>query len=246
MWELENWTAREYEKFVLYLQGMEDLEYRKFHSKLLPGIERLIGIRTPKMREIAKQIVKGDYKGFLAQSNKQYKNGHSYYEQIIIEGMVIGYISNKKTKKLNEIKVYISDFAPKINNWAICDSFCSGLKIIDKYPAEFWDFIIQYVEEAEEFKVRMGIVLLMNYYLKEEYIDFVLLKCNQVKRDDYYVNMAIAWLISVAFVNFEDKTLEYLKHNQLSKFTYNKAIQKITESNRVSKEQKDLIRSMKR
>ncbi len=246
MWELEAWTEKEYKKFVVYLKEMEDVEYRNFNSKLIPGIEHLIGIRTPKMREIAKQISKGNYEDFLHQSNKQFKQGNFYYEQSVMEGMVIGYSSNTKKSNLDETKQHISNFAPKIDNWATCDMFCGGMKIINNHPEEFWNVILQYVDESDEFKVRMGIVLLMDYYLRDDYIDQVLLTCDQVKQEDYYVNMAIAWLVSVAYVKFQNKTLNYLKNNHLSKFTYNKSLQKIIESNRVSKEEKNIIRTMKR
>lgn len=246
MWKLETWNKTEYRKFVLYLKEIQDIEYREFHHKLLPGVEDLIGIRTPKMREIAKEIVKGNYEEFLLQSNACYKNGETYYEQIVVEGMVIGYSSERKIKEIDKIKNYIRQFAPKINNWATCDIFCSGMKIIKKYPDDFLEFILQYVDKSKEFEVRMGIVLLMDYYLKEKYMDIIFLKCDEVDSKDYYVNMAVAWLISVAFVKFEKKTLRYLEKNQLSKFTYNKALQKIVESNRVSKETKDNIRKMKR
>ncbi len=246
MWELESWTEKEYEDFIVQLKEMEDTEYRSFHSSLLPGIDHLIGIRTPKMREIAKQICKGNYEDLLYQSNKHFIQGKVYYEQSVIEGMVIGYCTNTKKATIYQTKQYISDFAPKIDNWATCDIFCAGMKAIQKKPEEYWNFILQYVDDCAEFKVRMGIVLLMDYYLIEEYIDRVLLICDRVKQEDYYVNMAIAWLISVAYVKFQDKTMDYLKNNNLSKFTYNKALQKIVESNRVSKEEKEVIRTMKR
>lgn len=246
MWKLDIWTKKDYQDFVYYLKELEDVDYRSFQINLVPGVEKLIGIRTPKMREIAKQIAAGDFESFLQQSDAHCREGNFYYEQAVVEGMVIGYCCGKKIKDILQIKVYISNFAPKIDNWATCDIFCAGIKVIGKHPQEFWDFLLAYVENGEQFKVRMGIVLLMNYYLKDEYIDAVLLKCDQVKMDDYYVNMAIAWLISTAYVKFKEKTLHYLQENNLSKITYNKALQKIIESNRVSAEEKMLMRSMRR
>ncbi|MFA9466020.1 MAG: DNA alkylation repair protein [Velocimicrobium sp.] len=246
MWKLDAWTDKEYEEFVLYLKGLEDIDYRKFHSNLLPGIKRIIGIRTPKMRELAKQITKGDYESFLKQSDLHILKGQSFYEQVVIEGMVIGDSSNKKIPDIDRTKEYIRAFAPKIDNWATCDNFCSGMKVIHKFPQEFWEFVLDYVDSSSEFEVRMGIVLLMNYYLTEEYIERVLLKCDEVNREDYYINMAIAWLISVAYVKFETKTLDYLEENHLSEFTYNKALQKIIESNRVSNEKKEFIKNRKK
>lgn len=246
MWKLEVWTSKDYEAFVGCLKEQEDIPYREFHSRLIPGTEQLIGIRTPKMREIAKEIAGGDYVSFLQQSEQYFRKGSFYYEQAVIEGMVIGYCCGRKTKDIAQIKAYIAGFAPKIDNWAVCDIFCGGIKVIGKHPQDFRDFILHYTESKEPFKVRMGIVLLMSYYLTDEYVEEVLLRCDRIKTEEYYVNMAIAWLISVAYVKFKEKTLDYLEKNDLTKFTYNKALQKIIESNRVSAEEKKFIRSIRR
>lgn len=245
MWTLENWNQEKYTDFVAYLKQLEDLDFRNFHKGLLPGIEHIIGIRTPVLRNIAKEIVLGNGDDFLRCAQVLYHK-EMYYEETMIEGMVIGFLSLKKSALPDQIKGYIQNFAKKINNWAVCDIFCAGMKGIKNYQEEFWEFILEYVEAEEEYQVRMGIVLLMDYYLDDVYIDAVLEHCDRLNTNDYYINMAVAWLISLAYLKFEDKTMNFLNENHLSDITYNKALQKIVESNRVMKEKKELIRSMKR
>ena len=94
--------------------------------------------------------------------------------------------------------------------------------------------------------MRFGVVMLLDYYIEEAYIDRVLRLLNEARHDGYYVKMAVAWAVSVCYVKFPEKTMEYLKNNTLEDFTYNKALQKITESLRVGRDEKELIRSMKR
>ena len=108
-----------------------------------------------------------------------------------------------------------------------------------------FEFIQQYISSKNEFEVRFAVIMLMDYYLTDEYIDEVFKIYNEIKLDKYYVKMAVAWGISVAFVKYENKTREFLKNNSLDKFTFNKTLQKIIESNRVSKEAKDEMRGMK-
>ena len=159
--------------------------------------------------------------------------------------MIIGFIKNKE-KNINKISKYIEYFIPSIKNWAICDVFCAGLKITKKYPKEMWNFINKYLKSNEEFEIRFGIVMLLDYYIKEEYMDKIFDITDSIKHQGYYVKMAVAWLLSICYIKYPDKTLEYLKHTNIDDFTYNKALQKIIESYRVTEENKEIIRKMKR
>lgn len=217
------------------LINLSDEKYKNFHSNLCPGVENILGVRLPLLRKIAKDLSKSNYKEYLDDSNIE------YYEEIMIEGLTIGYI-----KVDNETRFkYIKEFIPKINNWAICDTFCNNLKFTKKNMDEMWNFIINYLSSKKEFELRFAIVMMLNFYITPEYIDKVLDILNNINHDGYYVKMAVAWAISFAYIRFPDKTLSFLQNNNLDKFTYNKSLQKIIESNRVSKEDKDLIRSMK-
>lgn len=211
-------------------------EYQAFSSKLLPGTENILGVRVPYLRKMAKQIAKGEWRSYLADAS------NDYYEEIMLQGMVIGYAN----ASMSEILQQIEHFIPKIDNWAVCDSFCNGLKITKKYPTEMWNFLQSYLKDSREFYIRFGVVMLLIYYISEEYVDEALQTMDSIKSDAYYVKMGVAWAISMYFVKLPDKTMSYLKNNNLDDFTYNKTLQKITESLKVDKETKNLIRAMKR
>lgn len=214
----------------------QDLKYKKFHSSLCPNIDKIIGVRMPELREMAKKISIQNYVKFLNEGQEE------YYEELVLKGLVIGYanISIEETLK------YLKKFVPKINSWAVCDTTCSNLKITKKYMSEMWEFLKQYLVSKNEYEIRFVIVMYLNYYLTDEYIDEILQEIDKIKNDDYYVKMAIAWLISFAYIKQKDKTEKYLQENNLDKFTQNKAIQKICESYRVKKEDKDMLRMLKK
>lgn len=218
------------------LINLADEKYRNFHSNLCPGVENILGVKLPILRKIAKNLSKEDYNDFL--SNEDTK----YYEEIMIEGLTIGYLKIDNESRFK----YIKNFIPKINNWAVCDSFCNNLKFTKKNINEVWNFILPYTTSENEFDIRFAVVMMLNFYMIEDYIDKVLNILNNIHHDGYYVKMSVAWAVSFAYIHFPEKTLAFLKNNNLDNFTYNKSLQKIIESNRVSKEDKDLMRSMKK
>lgn len=215
---------------------LSDDKFKTFHSRLCPNTDNIIGVRLPLLRQLAKEIAKGDWRNFLSNSKEE------YYEEILINGLVIAYAKCDVEERLN----YIESFVPKIDNWAICDSFCNTLKFVNKNKEIMWEFIQPYLKSYNEFEIRFAVVIILNYYITEDYIDLVLKTLDNIKHDGYYVKMAIAWAISMCFVKFEEKTMAYLKDNSLDDFTYNKSLQKICESLRVDKNTKELIKSMKR
>lgn len=218
------------------LYELSDEEYKKFHSGLCPNVNDIIGVRLPKLREIAKNIAKEDVIGFL----DTYKC--EFYEEKMIYGLAIGYMKSGLETRLK----YLDKFVPAIDNWAICDCTCSTYKFTNKNLEQMWKYLQKYINSQNEFEVRFACIMLMDYYLTDEYIDKVLEIYNNIKLEKYYVQMGVAWAISVAFVKYEEKTKKFLENNLLDKFTYNKALQKLIESNRIDKETKEEIRKMKR
>lgn len=217
------------------LFNLIDEKYKKFHSKLCPNIDNILGVRLPLLRKISKNLSRDNWNEYL-------ENPYSeYYEEIMIEGLTIGYIKTDNESRFN----YIKNFVPKINNWGICDSFCNNLKFTKKNMKEVWEFIRPYSLSSKEFDIRFAVVMMLNFYIVDDYIDEVLHILNNISHEGYYVKMAVAWAISFAYIHYPNKTLKFLENNNLDKFTYNKALQKIIESNRVSKSDKDLIRTMK-
>ena len=215
---------------------LSDDKFKTFHSRLCPNTDNIIGVRLPLLRQLAKEIAKGDWRNFLSNSKEE------YYEEILINGLVIAYAKCDVEERLN----YIESFVPKIDNWAICDSFCNTLKFVNKNKEIMWEFIQPYLKSYNEFEIRFAVVIILNYYITEDYINLVLKTLDNIKHDGYYVKMVVAWAISMCFIKFEEKTMAYLKDNSLDDFTYNKSLQKISESLRIDKNTKELIKSMKR
>ena len=218
------------------LYGLADEEYKKFHSGLCPNVNNIMGVKIPKLRELSKTISKENPVEFL----NTYKC--EYYEEKMIYGLVIGYMKEELKTRLK----YLDKFVPIIDNWAICDCSCSTYKFTNKNLREMWDYLQKYINSQNEFEVRFLCIMLMDYYLVDEYFDNVLEIYNNIKLDKYYVKMGIAWGISFSFVKNEEKVTRFLENNQLDDFTHNKAIQKIIESHRVDKNTKDKLRKLKR
>ncbi|KAJ49279.1 3-methyladenine DNA glycosylase AlkD [Clostridium tetanomorphum] len=215
---------------------LADEQYKQFQSKLCPNTDNIVGVRLPLLRKLAKQIVKEDWREYMNTADNE------YYEEVMLQCMVIGYVK----ADVEEILSYVTQLITKIDNWAICDSLCNGLKFTEKNKERVWEYLQPYLSSEKEFEMRFGVVMLLDFYIEEIYIDEVLQLLDRAKHDGYYVKMAVAWAISICYIKFPQKTMEYLKNNTLDNFTYNKALQKITESLRVDKETKILIRSMKR
>lgn len=209
----------------------QDLDYKAFHSKLLPNInaDDIIGVRIPVLRKIAKSIAKNNVDFPI-----------EYYEEKMIKGFLIGYKKCSIDERLKEL----AEFVPLIDNWAVCDCVCSTLKFTEKNREEVWDFLMQY-KNGSEYDVRFLVVMLMDYYLVDEYIDRVNDILLSIDRKEYYINMAVAWALSVEFVKYEGKVMDIFEKKMLPIWVHNKAIQKTCESFRVSKETKAYIRTLK-
>lgn len=209
----------------------QDLEYKAFHSKLVPNLEpdNIIGVRIPVLRKIAKSIAK-DKSDFPAE----------YYEEKMIKGFIIGY----KKCELEERLRLLDDFVPTIDNWAVCDCVCSTLKFTANNREAVWDFLMQYVD-GTEYEVRFLVVMLMDYFIIDEYIDRVNELLLSIDREEYYINMAVAWALSAEIVKYESAVIDIFEKRLLPVWVHNKAIQKSCESFRVSKETKSYLKTLK-
>ena len=215
---------------------LKDKKYQEFQTSLCPNINNIIGVRIPKLRQLAKDIAKKDALDFLKNTKIE------FYEEKMLYGFVIGYMKEPLKEKLK----YMDKFVPMIDNWAICDCSISTFKFVKNNLEEVWTYLQKYISSNEEFELRFAVIMLMNYYLNNNYIDAVLDIYNKIKHDGYYVKIAVAWAISVCYVKFPEKTMQFLKNNNLDDFTYNKALQKMLESYRVEDEVKKILRKMKR
>lgn len=213
-----------------------DEKYREFNRSLVPGeILPMLGVRMPILRDIAKQIAKADFTAFLTEKAL-------WHEELLLQGMVIGYA--KLTDK--ERAAYLDWFVPQIDNWAVCDSCCMTYKFM-KQNQDFWyDYLMQYMRSDKEYEIRFAVVALLDHFVNETYIERLLEHFSDIHNDAYYVKMAVAWAVSVCYVKFPEKTNAFLEDNAMDNFTHNKAIQKIRESYRVSQDDKERLKGLKR
>ncbi len=236
MYELPTqWNKTNYQKFLKYLKNISEPKYKEFHSKLCFTKYEILGIRVPILRKIAKQISKTNYQKFLNLCS------NTYYEEIFIGCLVISHIKDESTF-LN----YFNKFLPKIDNWAICDTFCNSLKIVNANPNKYFNLCKELSLSNEEYHIRVGLIIILNHFLKDEYLTDIFNILDSIISDKYYVNMAEAWLICELYIHYPQVTEEYLKNNKINTFTQNKAISKIRDSYRISKEEKDYLNTLKR
>lgn len=209
----------------------QDLKYKAFHCRLVPTVDddNIIGVRLPELRKIAKQAYR-----------ENADNALEYYE----EKMVYGFTLGMKKGSAEEHMADLREFAPLIDNWAVCDSCCASFKFTKRYREELLPFLKGYLN-GTEYEVRFAVVMLLQYYLTEEYIDEVLDILFGIEREEYYIQMAQAWAIAEAFTKWRDKTLPLLSACILIPAIQNKAIQKMRDSFRISPEDKKMLISFK-
>lgn len=219
------------------LEEFRDEDYKKFNESLIPGAEGTsLGVRLPQLRTIAREIIRKDWRSFLSESKQS-----NVYEFVMLRGLVIAEAPCEFEERLE----LLAGFVPSIQNWAVCDSVCSSLKSVKKHLPETFQFLQPYLQSDSEFELRFGVVMLMDYFICADYIGQVLNILSGIRHEAYYVNMAIAWALSVCFVKFREKTLDLLKSKVLSPWVQNKAIQKCRESRRVSPEDKAMLLRLK-
>jgi len=234
------------------LKQLADPAYAKFQSALLrkPGEETLtgsaanyLGVRLPALRKLAEELAQKDWLTNLDSIRTANRCTMSpCYEEVMLEGMLIGLA---KDKELPEQLRLTAEFVPLIDNWGVCDSFCAGLKTAAQFPETWWEFLMPYLKAENEYEVRFGIVMLIDYFISNDDVDRVLRQIDAVCHEGYYVKMAAAWAISICYVKSPEKTMTYLQSCKLDTFTYRKALTKIVESKCVSERDKEKIRQMR-
>lgn len=222
---------------LLYIRKMllnlKDEEYRKFTLKLIPNIEenKVIGVRTPKLREIVKKELKN------IESKEKYLNQlteFKYFEEYNIYMYIL-----EKEKDLEKAIYRIKEILPFIDNWATCD--ISSPKVFKKYPKEVYRFAKECINSDKPYIKRYGIGLLLSNRLYD-YTDLVI---NSEDNDEYYVKMVKAWYLSMALVYNYEKTIKYFEEKKIDKWVHNKALQKAIESRQIDINVKEYLRKLK-
>lgn len=218
------------------LFALQDEGYKQFHGKLIPEIEsnRIIGVRTPELRKLAKTIAKQPYAyDFLKELP------HTYYEENNLHGALIPLLYPDIHQCIEEIEKLL----PYVDNWATCDMLPP--KLFKKHLDIVYDKIKMWLHSDHTYEVRFGIVVLMGNYLDQGFQKEMLSLVAGIQSEEYYIKMAIAWYFSVALVKQYEATISYFTTPVLDTWTHNKALQKAIESKRISKETKDYLRNLK-
>lgn len=223
--------------FKQEMLSLQDEKFQLFQKKICPTNKKIIGVKLPLLKAYSKNLLDKYSFEFLMDNID-----NEYYEEIMLQGILIGQVK----EDFNILVKYIEIFVPKIDNWAVCDTFCSGLKITNKYDKEMWNIINIYIKSNKEFEIRFAVVMILDYYIKDEYLEKIFNLFDNINTNYYYAKMAISWAISICLIGFYDRTIKYLQCCKLDNFTYNKAIQKGLESYRLDKNKKEILRKMKR
>lgn len=214
---------------------MQDLKYRDFHSKLMPTVdkEKIIGVRVPELRKFAKEFAKTEEaKDFLKILP------HKYYEENNIHAFLI-----EQIKDFDECVSALDNFLLYVDNWATCDMMTP--KVFKKNTDKLLPKINEWLISDYAYEVRFAIGMLMKLYLDENFDEKYLKLVAGVKSDEYYINMMIAWYFATALAKQWKKALPYIENKSLDKWTHNKAIEKAVESYRITKEQKEYLKTLK-
>lgn len=217
------------------LFALQDLNYRQFQAKLMPTVdpEQIIGVRMPALRKLAKEL-KGtaEAEAFLAALP------HRYYDENNLHGLLLCARSGYE-----ETVAGLEDFLPHVDNWATCDLLSP--RAFRSHPPQLPGQLRRWLDSGDTYTVRFGLEMLMSFYLDEcfrpEYLDWAA----EVKSEEYYVRMMVAWYFATALAKQYDAALPYLTSRRLEQWTHNKTIQKAVESYRITPEQKDALRALR-
>ena len=225
-----------YNKFRSKLISLADEKYRDFSMKGIPCDRPFLGVRIPEIRKLIKEIPPEYFDDFL-------KVTPIAIEEVVARGFLIARLPYEKMLKVFDSQI------PLLDNWCSVDTFCAALrKTIKKNEDNFLDEKIEkLLKTNNEFSIRTGLVLLLDCYISSDYLFLIFDRVELLKnRNEYYVKMALAWLIAECFIKFPDETFIYLKSSKLGKWTFNKAISKISDSYRVDPELKKEVKALRR
>ena len=224
----DNWNKKDIVEFQSYLKSFEKNEKKEWTFNLLQTQLPVLAIPTPVIKDIAKNISKGNYLSFLDLMIWE------YYDNTAINGFLIARI-----KDFDIMKKYLDIYSSKADNWATCDLLSFNVLGNEE---KYFNLVLEYIKSDKPFVRRIGMSILFKFIDNDKYIDKIFKLLDGFKEEDYYyVNMMNAWLLCECFVKQRVKTIVYLENNNLNKFTINKGIQKCRESHRVSLEDKDML-----
>lgn len=221
-----NWKEENFRLLIDNLKLISKNEYRNFQNKLIPTSNEIIGVTIPNLRKIAKEIERGNVESFLDLSFKF----SDYLEINILQALIIAHI-----KDLNTFMCYFNKFLPYINNWCVSDIFIPESKIIDKNKELFWKICEDLILTNKTYFIRVACLIYLKYFTKLDFRCEMFDNLQLIKNNDYYVNMAVAWLLAENFIYRPEKVYNYLLCSCKSEDIKLKTKQKIKDSYRVDK-----------
>lgn len=214
------------------LFSLQDEKFRDFQRRLIPNIspDSIIGVRTPELKKLAKEMGGAD----------EFLSGlpHRYFEENQVHAFVISGM-----KDFDECIRRLEEFLPFVDNWATCDQM--SVKLFKKHTGELLPHIRRWIASDKTCTIRFGIGCLMSFFLDGEFLPEYLEMAAQIRSEEYYVNMMIAWYFATALAKQYEATLPYIESRRLDEWTHRKAIQKAIESYRITDEQKAYLRTLK-
>lgn len=213
-----------------------DAEYAVFQQKLIPELplERFIGVRTPVLRKLAKELAKNE------EVSKQFYSEapHAYYDENQLHFFMIS-----EGKDFDDCIIMVEDFLPYVDNWSTCDQ--PFPKAFVKNPERLRPYLIKWIDSPETYTVRFAIGACMRLFLDEKFDVELMERIAAIRSEEYYVNMMIAWYFATALAKQWETAVSFLQEQKLDAWVHNKTIQKARESFRITAEQKEYLKSLK-
>lgn len=225
-----------YSDFRTSLASLSDDEYREFSMRGIPCERPFFGVRIPDIRKLVAKIPKEQFSIFLSETPVA-------IEEVIARGLLIGRLP------YDEMLEFFDSQIEYLDNWCTVDTFCAALrKTVKKHEADFLEQKVEGLLKSDnEFPTRTGLVCLLDFYVNPDYLHLIFDRVESLyKREEYYVRMALAWLLAECFIKYPDETYSYLAQSKLNKWTFNKAISKICDSYRIDIESKNLVRKLRK
>lgn len=223
------------EKIESQLFQLQDKKYKDFTANLTLAVDpdNIIGVRTPELRKYAKQLVKQD-------DVYEFLNDlpHRYFDENQLHAFIISEI-----KDFDQCIREVCRFLPYVDNWATCDQLSP--KVFKKHRSELLEYIRSWIGSSETYTIRFAVGMLMSHFLDEDFNPVYPEMVANIRSDEYYVNMMIAWYFATALAKQYDAVISYIENRRLSDWTHNKTIQKAVESLRITDEQKAYLRKLK-
>lgn len=231
-------AAYDTDALVVRLEALADAPYRAFTDSLVPDAgERTLGVRVPKLRALAKELLAGDWRAFLEASR-----AHPVYEVRLLHAYVLGGARCAIAEKL----ALADAFLPFVDNWAVCDGLCSSFKPRKGDQEALFEFVLACAASDVEFRKRFGLVMLMSHFHDAPFAEGTMAAYRAFAHPGYYARMGAAWGLATLYLYQREAALAILEENLWDDFTHNKAIQKLRESYRVPDEDKPTLLALRR